>query len=72
MYFPSIDTATGRLVRLELVPTQMRNFRVQRASAPDGQWLADLLSQEGRAFGTSAWVRVDGRLELEWGARGYI
>jgi poly-gamma-glutamate synthesis protein (capsule biosynthesis protein) len=64
MYFPSIDIATGALVRLELVPMQMRKFRVQRAAAADGQWLADLLSQEGRAFGTRARVREDGRLEL--------
>jgi hypothetical protein len=45
----------------------MRRFRVQRASAADGQWLADLLSQEGRQFGTGARVREDGRLEFTWG-----
>jgi poly-gamma-glutamate synthesis protein (capsule biosynthesis protein) len=67
MYLPTVDAATGALVRLELVPTQMRRFRVQRASAADGQWLADLLSQEGRQFGTGARVREDGRLELTWG-----
>jgi poly-gamma-glutamate synthesis protein (capsule biosynthesis protein) len=67
MYFPALDPATGALVRLELVPTQMRKFRVQRASAADGQWLADLLSQEGRAFGTRARMREEGRLALEWG-----
>jgi poly-gamma-glutamate synthesis protein (capsule biosynthesis protein) len=67
MYLPTLDAATGALARLELVPTQMRRFRVQRASAADGQWLADLLSQEGRQFGTGARVREDGRLELTWG-----
>jgi poly-gamma-glutamate synthesis protein (capsule biosynthesis protein) len=67
MYFPVLDLATGALARLELVPTQMRKFRVQRASAADGQWLADLLTQQGRAFGTRARVHADGRLELEWG-----
>jgi poly-gamma-glutamate synthesis protein (capsule biosynthesis protein) len=67
MYLPTVDPATGALVRLELAPTQMRRFRVQRASAADGQWLADLLSQEGRQFGTGARVREDGRLELTWG-----
>jgi poly-gamma-glutamate synthesis protein (capsule biosynthesis protein) len=64
MYLPTIDAATGGLLRLELVPTQMKRFRVQRASAEDGQWLADLLSREGRQFGTGARVREDGRLEL--------
>ena len=66
MYLPTLDAATGALVRLELVPTQTKRFRVQRASAEDAQWLADLLAQEGRQFGTGARVREDGRLELTW------
>jgi poly-gamma-glutamate synthesis protein (capsule biosynthesis protein) len=64
MYFPTLDAATGALVRLELVPTQMRRFRVQRASREDAEWLAALLSREGRQFGTGARVREDGRIEL--------
>jgi poly-gamma-glutamate synthesis protein (capsule biosynthesis protein) len=67
MYFPSLDAATGALVQLELVPTQMRRFRVQRASPEDAEWLAAMLEQEGGAFGTGARVRADGRLELTWG-----
>ncbi len=67
MYFPTLDAATGALARLELVPTQMRRFRVQRASAEDAQWLAELLEREGRPFGTRARLRDDGRIELAWG-----
>jgi poly-gamma-glutamate synthesis protein (capsule biosynthesis protein) len=64
MYLPTLDAATGALVRLELVATQMRRFRVQRASREDAEWLAALLSREGRQFGTGARVREHGRLEL--------
>ena len=67
MYFPTLDAATGALARLELVPTQMRRFRVQHASAEDAQWLAELLEREGRPFGTRARLRDDGRIELAWG-----
>ena len=67
MYFPTLDAATGALVRLELVATQMKGFRVQRASAEDAQWLAELLEREGRPFDTRAQLREDGRIELVWG-----
>jgi len=67
MYFPTFDAATGTLVRLELVATQMRRFRVQRASVEDAQWLAEFLEREGRPFGTRASLREDGRIELAWG-----
>jgi poly-gamma-glutamate synthesis protein (capsule biosynthesis protein) len=51
MYFPTLDAETGAVVRLELVPTQMRRFRVQRASAEDARWLAELV-QRGRSVHT--------------------
>lgn len=68
MYFPTLSAATGALVRLELVPTQLNRFRVQRAPTEDARWLAELLQREGRWFGTGARVREDGRIELAWSA----
>jgi poly-gamma-glutamate synthesis protein (capsule biosynthesis protein) len=66
MYFPTLDATTGHLMSLALVPTQLRRFRVQRASAEDARWLADLLAREGRQLGTGARLREDGRIELTW------
>jgi poly-gamma-glutamate synthesis protein (capsule biosynthesis protein) len=66
MYFPTIDADSGRLLRLELVPTQMKRMRVQRASAADSRWLRALLDREGRRFGTSTEAGEDGRFELKW------
>jgi putative transposase len=38
MYFAAIDPATGRLAVLNLTPTKIRNFRVNRASQAEAQW----------------------------------
>lgn len=68
MYFPTLDTATGRLVRLQLVPTSLRRLRIKRATADDAHWLCDMLTREGRKFGTAAELLADDRLELRWAA----
>jgi poly-gamma-glutamate synthesis protein (capsule biosynthesis protein) len=66
MYFPAVDPGTGRLVRLAMTPTRVRRFRVTRASSDEAQWLRDVLSREGRRFGTRARLNADGTLALEW------
>jgi len=66
MYFPTIDADSGRLLRLELVPAQMKRMRVQRASAADSRSLRALLDREGRRFGTSIKAGEDRRFELKW------
>jgi poly-gamma-glutamate synthesis protein (capsule biosynthesis protein) len=67
MYFVTMATAPNTLTRLELVPLQIENFRLQRASAPDRQWLAALLGREGSALGTRVEPTSAGSLELRWG-----
>lgn len=52
MYFPTLDPATGRLLGLELVPTQLRKLQVSRALEPDSRWLADVINRESKRFGT--------------------
>lgn len=66
MYFPTIDTQTGRLERLRMTPTQVRRFRINRAASADARWLADVVTREGAHFGTRADIDADGRLELQW------
>ncbi|NTW65684.1 MAG: CapA family protein [Nitrospirae bacterium] len=66
MYFARVDPATGKLLSLDMTPTQVRHFRVNRASPADARWIADVLNREGRDHGTSV-VVVDGnRLQLKW------
>jgi poly-gamma-glutamate capsule biosynthesis protein CapA/YwtB (metallophosphatase superfamily) len=66
MYFPTLDAATGRLLGLELVATQMLRFRVQRAAEPDARWLCSMLNREGGRFGTRAEPMPGSRIALRW------
>ena len=66
IYLPVVDADTGVLVSLELVPTRMRRFQLTTLGPDDLQWLATVLSREGRRFGTGVELRDDGRLILEW------
>ena len=52
MYFVTIDQATGKLSQLQMIPTQIRRFRVNRASIDDSLWLKNILNREGHRFGT--------------------
>jgi poly-gamma-glutamate synthesis protein (capsule biosynthesis protein) len=66
MYLPTLETGTGRLARLEMVPTQMKRFQVRCAAEADARWLRAMLDREGRRFGTRSELRPDGRIELRW------
>jgi poly-gamma-glutamate capsule biosynthesis protein CapA/YwtB (metallophosphatase superfamily) len=65
MYFPSIDPSTGRLVGLQMTPTQIKHLKVNRASADDARWLVYILNREGKKFGTEVkWDREKNVLSL--------
>ena len=66
MYFASIDPATGVLLSLRMTPTQIRHFRVCRASGSDARWLKDVMNREGRPLGTSVELAPDERLTLRF------
>jgi poly-gamma-glutamate synthesis protein (capsule biosynthesis protein) len=68
MYFAKLSTLAsthGQLESLEMVPTETKRFRAQRASRADTQWLADVLNREGVNF--SAGVRLSAQtLHAVW------
>ncbi len=66
MYFVSMDALTGKLIRLQMKPTQIKNFSVTRASEANSRWLRDTLNREGAALGTRAHLGHNNTLELEW------
>jgi poly-gamma-glutamate capsule biosynthesis protein CapA/YwtB (metallophosphatase superfamily) len=66
MYFVSMDPATGRLTRLHLIPTQIKHFRCNRATARDAKWLNDMLNTQGAKLGTRAQLNEDGTIDLAW------
>ncbi|MDH3386995.1 MAG: CapA family protein [Gammaproteobacteria bacterium] len=65
MYFADIDPGSGKLVRLQLVPMQIKRFSLRRASAADSQWLQQTLNREGRLMGTRLKLTEDLVLTLE-------
>lgn len=67
MYFATFDLAARRLAALRMTPTQVRHFRVNRASSEDARWLAGVLDREGRDLGTRVGLGDDDRLTLRWG-----
>ena len=64
MYFADVNSVTGKLLALRMIPTQIRRFRLNRASAVDSQWLADLLNREGKRFHTSVQTNAENSLTL--------
>ena len=66
MYFPSVDSATGKLINLQMTPLEIKRFRLQRAARTDAGWLRDTLNRQSRAFGCQVVLGEDNRLYLRW------
>ncbi len=66
MYLPTVDTSTGGLLRLAIVPFQIRRFRLNRAWPSDVAWVRETLSREGLPFGTRLDLTQEATLELSW------
>jgi poly-gamma-glutamate synthesis protein (capsule biosynthesis protein) len=66
MYLPALRAPEGTLARFTMVPFQIRNFRLNRASRADATWLCDVLNREGKRFNTEIRLEDDLTLELSW------
>jgi len=66
MYFVTVDPSTGKLGQLKMIPTQMRRFRVNRASSEATLWLKDTLNREGVRFGTQVILDKENALLMRW------
>ncbi|NJP34018.1 CapA family protein [Micromonospora sp. HSS6-12] len=62
LWLPTLDRATGRLLRLRAVPVRMRRLRLERAGPDDARWFADLLGGFGAPFAGGFTVGPDGLL----------
>jgi poly-gamma-glutamate synthesis protein (capsule biosynthesis protein) len=65
MYFLRLSSATGQLIDLQMMPLQIKRFRLQRASRTDARWLRDTLNRYSRSFGTQTRLSEDNRLYLQ-------
>ena len=68
MILPALEPGTGKLLRLQLVATQIKRFQVVRAPEADARWLCAVLNREGRDLDTSCCLAADNRLDVAWGA----
>jgi poly-gamma-glutamate capsule biosynthesis protein CapA/YwtB (metallophosphatase superfamily) len=68
MYFPTLDVATGRLVRLRMTPMRVCRMRLERATAADASWLHERTNdvQASAEFACHVEHGADGNLELRW------
>lgn len=66
LYQASLDPASGKLIQLQLIPTQVRHLSVRRAKPADSRWLHDRLNREGRRFSTGVELDVNNKLTLQW------
>jgi poly-gamma-glutamate synthesis protein (capsule biosynthesis protein) len=66
MYFADLNPATGKLLALRMIPTQVHRFRVKRASEADAQWLEALVNREGKRFRTGVKRSAGNILTLFW------
>lgn len=69
-YFPTLDSDTGELLDLAMVPYRRRRFRLERAGPDDAAWLAATLDREGEPLGTGVYVCGDSTLALRWRSTG--
>ena len=66
MYFADLNPTTGKLLALRMISTQVRRFRVNRASEVDAKWLEAMLNQEGTRYRTRVKRSNENTLTLEW------
>jgi poly-gamma-glutamate synthesis protein (capsule biosynthesis protein) len=66
MYFADIDRRSRELVGLAIVPLQIRQFRLMRASPQDVAWLQRTLDRDCQTYATRVALAPEGRLALSW------
>ena len=66
MYILVMDPSEGQLIRMEMTPLQIRNFRLNHATLEDARWLERTLDREGKKLGTQIELVGDNTLRLNW------
>jgi len=66
MYFATLDSVSGELVRLRMVPMQIRKLSLHHPAPADVRWLEETMAQISAPFGSSIERAADGALVLGW------
>lgn len=65
MYFLTINAKTGDLIRMQLIPTQIKQFRIHYADKADSLWLQQMMNREGQKLGSQVALE-NNELLLSW------
>ena len=65
MYLVTMQPESGKLVRFEMVPFQIKRFRLNYVSRGDAQWLRDTMNRECARFGGHVELSETGRWTLD-------
>jgi poly-gamma-glutamate synthesis protein (capsule biosynthesis protein) len=66
MYFVTLSPLSGKLARLEIIPMQIKRFRLNRPSVADIRWLERTLDRESRKLGAAVELTEKNHLKLRW------
>ena len=69
LYLATVDSATGRLAALRMLPLQARRMRLARVTGHDARWLRSTLDHISRQYGVRVDLASDGSLGLRLGRR---
>ena len=64
MYFVNIETVSGKLVKLEMVPMQIKQFRLNRAQEDEAEWLRRTLEEHSSKFNSHIELTPNKTLQL--------
>jgi poly-gamma-glutamate capsule biosynthesis protein CapA/YwtB (metallophosphatase superfamily) len=65
LYFAAVRPGTGQLSALRMIPMQARRMRLRHAVPADSKWLARVLNQVSRAYGSRIGLDPGGALVLD-------
>lgn len=65
MYFVTLDPNSGELVSTQIVPLQMKNFRLSYASREDIQWVYHIFNRTSHPLNTQVILNPDGSLSVK-------
>jgi poly-gamma-glutamate synthesis protein (capsule biosynthesis protein) len=69
VYLATIETATGALAALRVVPLQAHRMRLRHVGDEDAHWLRETLDRISRRFGVRVDLAGDGALGARWRGR---
>ncbi|GAB2761813.1 CapA family protein [Salinimicrobium soli] len=65
MYFPEMEVSTGNLIALKMIPLEIKNFQLKKASKKDIEWIYKTLQRESTKLGATLELK-NKELWLQW------